>query len=81
MKQYDDQNSTSFAARFDPEDPDDAPTMHEVEAEWLMHKARRKPHAVLDDLLRRLGDLTADTLATEGRVLRSAARAGARARR
>ena len=71
MKQYDDQNGTAFAARFDPENPDDAPTMHEVEAEWLMHKARRKPHAVLDDLLRRLGDLTADTLATEGRVLRA----------
>jgi hypothetical protein len=71
MKQYDDDNSTAFASRFDPENPDDAPTMHEVEAEWLMHKARRKPHALLDDLLRRLGDLTADTLATEGRFLRA----------
>ncbi len=70
MKRYDDDNGTAFAARFDVENPDDAPTMHEVEAEWLMHKARKKPHALLDDLLRRLGDITADTLATEGRVLR-----------
>jgi hypothetical protein len=71
MKRYDDDHSTAFAARFDVENPDDAPTMHEVEAEWLMHKARRKPHALLDDLLRRLSDLTAETLATEGRVLRA----------
>lgn len=39
----DDDNGTAFAARFDVENPDDAPTMHEVEAEWLMHKARKKP--------------------------------------
>jgi hypothetical protein len=71
MKRYDDDNGTAFAARFDVENPDDVPTMHEVEAEWMMHKVRRKPHALLDDLLRRLGDLTADTLATEGRVLRA----------
>jgi hypothetical protein len=70
MKRYDDDHGTAFATRFDVENPDDAPTMHEVEAEWLMHKARKKPHAVLDDLLRRLAEITADTLATEGRVLR-----------
>ena len=70
MKRYDDDNGTSFASRFDVENPDDAPTMHEVEAEWLMHKARKKPHAVLDDLLRRLAEITADTLANEGQVIR-----------
>lgn len=70
MKRYDDENGTAFASRFDVENPDDAPTFQEVEAEWLMHKARKKPHAILDDLLRRLGEITADTLATEGRVLR-----------
>ena len=46
MKRYDDDNGTAFASRFDVENPDDAPTMHEVEAEWLMHKARSKPHAL-----------------------------------
>jgi hypothetical protein len=70
MKQYDDKNNTTFASRFDPTNPDDAPTMHEVEAEWRMHKVTKKPHAVLDELLRRLSELTAETLATEGRVLR-----------
>jgi hypothetical protein len=70
MKRYDDEHGTGFAARFDVENADDAPTMHEVEAEWLSHKARRKPHAVLDDLLRRLGELTADTLANEGTNLK-----------
>ena len=43
MKKYDDNNGTSFAARFDPQNPDEALTMHEVEAEWLGHKAKRKP--------------------------------------
>ena len=70
MKRYDDDNGTSFASRFDIENPDDAPTMHEVEAEWLMHKARKKPHALLDDLLRRLAEITADTLANEGQIIR-----------
>jgi hypothetical protein len=70
MKRYDDQHGTSFAARFDVENPDDVPTFAEVEADWLAHKARRKPQAVLDELLRRLNDLAAETLANEGRVLR-----------
>jgi hypothetical protein len=70
MNRYDEANGTSFAARFDVENPDDAPTMNEVEAEWLMHKASKKPHAVLDDLLRRLSEFSAQQLAAEGTFLR-----------
>ena len=70
MKRYDDEHGSDFAGRFQVDNPDDAPTMSEVEAEWRMHKVRRKPHAVLDELLRRLAELSAETLTSEGRVLR-----------
>ena len=76
IRRYDDKHSTSFASRFDIANPDDAPTMHEVEAEYLSHRARRKPHAILDDLLRRLADLTAEMLANEGAILRAPSRLG-----
>ena len=52
MQRYDEETGTGFATRFDVELPEDAPTMQALEAEWLMHKATKKPHAVLDDLLR-----------------------------
>lgn len=71
MKRYDDANGTNFAARFDVEDPDSAPTFAEVEVDWLAHKARRKPQAVLDDVLRKLSELAAVKLADEGDVLRA----------
>ena len=70
INRYDEANGTSFASRFDVENPDEAPTMREVEAEYLMHKASKKPHAVLDDLLRRLSEFSAQQLATEGTFLR-----------
>ena len=42
--------------------------MHELEATYLTHKAQRKPHAVIDDLLQRLTELTAEQLEDEGQV-------------
>lgn len=70
MHKYDQANGTSFAAEFDVSDPGSARPMAEVEAEWLSHKAKRKPQAIIDDLLKRLSELTADRLATEGTSLR-----------
>lgn len=70
MHKYDVPNGTDFAARFSVSDPDAAPQMAEVEAEWLSHKAKRKPQAIIDDLLKRLSELTAEKLATEGTALR-----------
>lgn len=67
---YDDGAKTSFAMRFDVEHPESAPLMREVEAEYLSHKAQRKPHAVINDLLQRLAQLTADQLASEGDAFR-----------
>lgn len=69
IKRYDETHGTSFASRFDVENPDEAPRMHEVEAEYMMHKASKKPHAILDDLLRRLTELSAEQLASEGQFL------------
>ena len=70
MHKYDQANGTDFAANFDVSDPDSARPMAEVEAEWLSHKAKRKPQAIIDDLLKRLSELTAERLATEGTALR-----------
>lgn len=70
INRYDEGQGTSFASRFDVENPTEAPSMHEVEAEYLMHKATKKPHAVLDDLLRRLQEISATQLTSEGHFLR-----------
>lgn len=70
MKRYDDKNGTGFAMRFDPEKPEEAPLMREAMAEWLAHKARKKPQAVLDDLIRRLSEIPAETLLNEGEYFR-----------
>jgi hypothetical protein len=70
MNRYDQDNGTSFAMRYDVEKPEDAPPMAELHAAYLTHKAQRKPHAVIDDLLQRLSDLTAEQLATEGQIFR-----------
>jgi len=71
IHRYDDQHGTSFAMRFDVDNPEDAPMMREVEAEYLSHKAQRKPHAVINDLLQRMGELTAEQLASEGEAFKS----------
>ena len=70
MARYDERNGTSFALRYDLENPDDAPPMNELQAAYLTHKAQRKPHAVIDELLQRLSGLTAEQLATEGQIFR-----------
>jgi hypothetical protein len=71
MKRYDDQHGTSFASRFDIGDYQNAPTMQEVEAEYVAHKARKKPQAVIDELLRRLKELPAEILLSEGEFLKT----------
>jgi hypothetical protein len=70
MNRYDQVNGTSFALRYDVETPEEAPPMNELQAAYLTHKAQRKPHAVIDELLQRLSDLTAEQLATEGQIFR-----------
>ncbi len=71
MHAYDEKHGTSFAARFDLSDWENAPSMREVEASYLSHKAQRKPHAVLDELITRLQALTADELALQGELFKT----------
>lgn len=71
IKRYDDKNETSFASRLDPTRPDEAQPMHAIEADWKSHKARRKPHEVLEGLLQQLHDIKADDLAQQGAAFRA----------
>jgi hypothetical protein len=71
IRRYDEDHGTAFAKRLDPENPDEADRMQEVEAAYLSHKAQRKPHAVIDELLKRLSELTAEQLAAEGKAFRA----------
>jgi len=70
MQRYDEKHKTSFAKRFNVEDPDSAPRMHEVEAEYLAHKASRKPTDLLEQLLQQLGKLDVHTILSEGVFLK-----------
>lgn len=70
MAKYDQANNTAFAVQFDVTNPEAAPRMHDLHAAYLTHKAQRKPHAVIDDLLLRLAELTAEELVSEGQVFR-----------
>lgn len=74
MKRYDQQNGTGFASRFDVTDPDAAPHMDAVEAEWLSHETRRAPAQLLEELIRQLKDLRADTLLNQQDFLRGTLR-------
>lgn len=71
MKRYDEKHGTGFASRFNVEDPDSAPRMAEVEAEWRVHKESRQPTAVIEQLLQQLNRLDAATLISEGAFLRT----------
>ena len=71
MRAYDEKHGTAFATRLDPSDWTNAPTMREVEAAYLSHKAKRKPHAVLDELITRMQSFTADELAVQGELFRT----------
>lgn len=69
MQRYDAKNGTNFSSRFDVEDYKNVPTMREVEAEFASHKARKKPHTVIEELLRFLRELPVETLLKEGEFL------------
>lgn len=70
IKTYDDKHNTSFAQRFNVDEPDTAPRMAEVEAAWHTHKASRQPSDIIEQLLQQLKRLDTDSLLTEGTFLR-----------
>jgi hypothetical protein len=69
IKRYDDDHGTAFAQRFDVENPESAPRMREVEADYLAHMARKKPGDVLENLLHHLGTISEATIEEEGEFL------------
>lgn len=69
MKRYDDRNGTGFAARFDVDEHQNAPSMHSVEADYQSHKARKTPIDVLNSLLTQLKKLDVETMTAEGEFL------------
>jgi hypothetical protein len=62
MHKYDVTNKTGFASRFNVDEPENAPTMFEVEADFNSYRARRQPTDVIEALLEVLGDLKVDVL-------------------
>ena len=70
MKKYDGKKQTDFAAEFNVEEPDSAPPMRRVEAEWLSHKAYVSPLDTIESLMDRLKELQAGTLMSQASHLR-----------
>jgi hypothetical protein len=70
MKRYDDEKGTSFAAGLDPEHPDDATPMEQLDAKFQLHKAQISPVDTLRDLLDSFGKLKADSLMTQAAHIR-----------
>ena len=70
MHKYDAKTGTKFAERFDVDDPDSAPPMAEVEAEYLQHKAQVSPLFTISSLLTSLKKLNMETLQSQATSLR-----------
>jgi hypothetical protein len=64
MNKYDGQpeNKTSFAASFDLDHPETAPTFRSVEEKWKQHQAQRAPTELLEDLVERFRKLPLETV-------------------
>jgi hypothetical protein len=62
MHRYDVDNKTEFSRRFNVDDPETAPKMFEVEADFNNYRARRQPTDVIEALLGDLGELKVDVL-------------------
>ncbi len=65
MATYDAKHGTSFASQFNVEDPDAAPRMAQVHADFLSHKATKTPLETLTALINALHDLRADVLRSQ----------------
>ena len=65
VKNFDDVNGTSFAARLDVDQPDKAQTMRDVEADYLQRKRLRTPINALASLIEELRTLETDTLVSQ----------------
>lgn len=69
MHRYDIENKTDFSRRFNVEEPENAPTMFEVEADFNNFRARRQPTDIMDSLLTNLGELKVEVLLNQASFL------------
>lgn len=65
MKSYDAKKGTNFAGNFDVEDPDKAPSMRSVEADYLQHQTRSTPIDAVSSLLKALREIKVDALVSQ----------------
>jgi hypothetical protein len=70
MRKYDIKRQTNFADNFSVDDPDSAPTMRKIEAEYLQHKAYVSPLDTISSLLEKLKELQVETLMSQASSLR-----------
>jgi flagellar motility protein MotE (MotC chaperone) len=65
MKSYDGKKSTNFAANFDVAEPDKAPSMRTIEADYLQHQTRSTPIDAVTALLKALREIKVDALVSQ----------------
>jgi hypothetical protein len=70
MRKYDLKKQTDFADNFNVDDPNSAPTMRKIEAEYLHHKAYVTPLDTIASLLEKLKELQVETLMSQASSLR-----------
>jgi len=62
MKMYDDKKLTAFAKRLNVEDPDNAPRIREIEAEFKYHEQKMSGADIFSRLLTEMSELKAEAL-------------------
>ena len=65
MKSYDGKKGTNFAGNFDVSDPDKAPPMRTIEADYLQHQTRSTPIDAVTSLLKALREIKVDALVSQ----------------
>lgn len=70
LKSYDDKKGTSFASRLDVTNPDEAPSMGSIEADYLSHKEHSSPVDKLEKLIQAFGEVPAESLMTQSEILK-----------
>lgn len=65
MKTYDGKKGTNFAGNFDVADPEKAPAMRTIEADYLQHQTRSTPIDAVTSLLKALREIKVDALVSQ----------------
>lgn len=65
MKTYDGKKGTNFAGNFDVADPEKAPAMRSIEADYLQHQTRSTPIDAVTSLLKALREIKVDALVSQ----------------